>query len=133
MSGTAAGRRAEAEAIFAAIDGGDIDALIAYFALDGTQRFGNQEPARGHAAIAEANRSFLGALDGISHRVVSVMGNDRTTLIELDVTYRVDGRPPVTIPVATVYDSDADGLITDYRVYFDPTPVFGTTSEKDRT
>ncbi|MFJ8106549.1 nuclear transport factor 2 family protein [Streptomyces sp. NPDC096132] len=131
MSGASVDRRAEVDAIFAVIDAVDIDALVAHFAPDGTQRFGNQEPARGRAAIAEANRSFLGSLDGISHRVMSVIGHDRTTAIELEVTYRVGGRT-VTIPVATAYDTNADGLISDYRVYFDPAPVFGTTMENDR-
>jgi ketosteroid isomerase-like protein len=113
------------EALFADIDNGNIDSLVSRFAPDGTQRFGNQEPLHGHAAITEANRAFLGQLDGISHEIVNVVANDATTVIELQVTYRLAGRPPVTIPVVTACNTDADGRITDYRVYFDLAPVFG--------
>ena len=49
-------------------------------------------------------------------------GND--TIVELSVTYdRLDGQS-VTIPVVSVWSTTDNGLIDDYRVYFDLAPVY---------
>ena len=45
-------------------------------------------------------------------------------IVEANVTYtRRDGQA-VTLPVVTIYRTDANDLISDYRVYTDIAPVF---------
>ncbi|MFF1821648.1 hypothetical protein ACFVWG_30375 [Kribbella sp. NPDC058245] len=49
---------------------------------------------------------------------------EATTIAETDVTYTgLDGKD-VTVPAISIWDIDDAGLITDYRIFVDLTPVF---------
>jgi hypothetical protein len=61
---------------------------------------------------------------GLRHAIVSEWHEQGDTVLELGITYdRLDGKQ-VTIPVVTIYHRRDDGLIDDYRVFFDLAPVF---------
>ena len=44
--------------------------------------------------------------------------------MEANVTYTRDDDREVTVPVVTIYRTNANDLIADYRVYIDLAPVF---------
>jgi ketosteroid isomerase-like protein len=109
--------------LFRAIDAKDVDGLLAHLAPDAIQRFGNQEPLRGHEQIRAANEAFFGAIDSLRHAVTGLWVWDDTIVVRLDASYtRLDGLT-VTVPAASILRV-SDGLIADYQVFADMTPVF---------
>ncbi len=106
-----------------AIDSKDIDGLLGHMAPEATQRFGNQEPLRGHDQIRAGNSAFLNLFASLQHQVTGLWEWDATVVVRVDVTYtRLDG-VRVTIPAVTIF-REAGGQIVEYEVYFDPAPVF---------
>ncbi|HKN52453.1 MAG TPA: nuclear transport factor 2 family protein [Amycolatopsis sp.] len=110
--------------LFAQIDTLDADAVIGHFADDATMVFGNNEPLFGREAILAGNRHFLTAIKGLRHDIVREWTLAETSIVVTDVTYTRHDDKRVTIPAASIWRVGGDGLITDYRVYFDPGPVF---------
>jgi hypothetical protein len=106
----------------------DIDSMVpaafaAHLAEGVRMRFGNAEPVRGRAACEQAWAQFCRTVDGVEHAVRNRWELGTTTVVEADVTYRRDGRADVTVPVVTIYEVDAAGLITDYRIFIDLAPL----------
>ena len=113
----------EATEVFRAVDEQDFDAFTALLARDSRFAFGNQEPLLGIDAILAGNAAFFTMVQRTRHQVLHVRTIGSTTVAETDVTYtRLDGKD-VTLPACSIWDVDADGLITDYRVYVDLAPV----------
>jgi ketosteroid isomerase-like protein len=116
-------RRQKIDGLFRAIDSKDVDGLLAHLAPDATQRFGNQEPLRGHEQNRAANEEFFGAIDSMSHEVTGLWEWDDTIVVRLDASYtRVDGLT-VKVPAVSIM-RESDGLIVEYQVFVDMTPVF---------
>ena len=116
-------RRRLIDELFRAIDAKDVDGLLAHLAPDATQQFGNQEPLRGHDQIRLANEEFFGAIESLRHDVTGLWEWDDTIVVRLDASYtRLDGLT-VTVPAATIL-TVSDGLIAEYQVFADMTPVF---------
>jgi ketosteroid isomerase-like protein len=114
--------------LFRAIDAKNVDALLWFLAPGATQRFGNQKPLRGHEQIREANEEFFGAIDSIHHEVTGLWESDDTVVVRLRASYaRLDGLT-VTIPAVSILRS-SDGLIVEYEVFADMTPVFAPAEE----
>ena len=114
----------EATTVFRAVDDQDLGTLTALFAHDSRFVFGNQEPLIGIDAILAGNAAFFSMVQRTSHRLLHVRTVGGVTVAETAVTYtRLDGKD-VTLPACTVWETDEAGLITDYRVYVDTTPVF---------
>jgi hypothetical protein len=110
--------------VFGAVDSLDSPAFAAFFAPDGRITFGNSPALEGRETVEAGTAGFLGSIDGIHHEVVHEWNVGADTIVELQVTYtRKDGNL-VTIPAVSIWTVDAAGLITDYRVTFDTTPVF---------
>jgi hypothetical protein len=87
-------------------------------------RFGNAPELHGRDACRQAWADFCQQLNGVHHDVVGQWETDDATIAHADVTYtRADGER-VTVPVATIYRTGDDGLITDYRIFLDLAPVF---------
>jgi ketosteroid isomerase-like protein len=113
-----------AREVFRRVDGFDPAEFAELFAPDGKLVFGNGDPMVGPAAIEAGVAGFFGTIKGLRHAIVSEWHEQGDTVLELGVTYdRLDGKQ-VTIPVVTIYHRRDDGLIDDYRVFFDLAPVF---------
>ena len=52
------------------------------------------------------------------------MAHRRRHLVEVEVTYRRLDDKSVSVPAASIWHARDDGLIEDYRVFFDLTPVY---------
>jgi ketosteroid isomerase-like protein len=110
--------------MFADIDRMDAQAWASYLAADAVMRFGNADPVHGRDGCRDALASFYELIDGLRHEVTEQWEHDSATIVQANVTYtRKDGRE-VTVPVVTIYHTDAGDLIADYRVYIDLAPVF---------
>lgn len=110
--------------VFRVVDAMDAEGLGALLAEDARMVFGNAPPLVGRAAILSDCLTFAAAIQRLEHRVLRhwVVGAD--TVAEARATYtRLDGSS-VTIPVVSIWTARADGLISHYRVYYDPTPIF---------
>ena len=79
---------------------------------------------RGPAAVEQGVGGFFSTIKGIRHQLLAEWHQGGSSVAKLDVTYdRHDGKQ-VTIPVVTIINRRDDGLVDDYRVYFDIAPVF---------
>ncbi|MFE3028182.1 nuclear transport factor 2 family protein [Nocardia tengchongensis] len=107
-----------------AVDTLDAKGFTELFAPDGKITFGNSTALEGRTAVEAGCIGFFGLIDGIHHDIVSEWVVGRDTIVELAVTYtRKDGRK-VSIPVVSIWTVDDNGLIDEYRVFFDLAPVF---------
>jgi ketosteroid isomerase-like protein len=110
--------------MFADIDRMDADAWASYLAEDAVMRFGNEPPVHGREACRDALASFFELIDGVSHEFVEQWEQGNATIVESNVTYtRKDGQR-VTVPVVTIYRTNEEDMIQDYRVFIDLAPVF---------
>lgn len=112
------------EALFAKIDRRDLRGVADLLAENATMVFGNGEPLLGREAVLAANTAFMETIAGLSHRIVDSWVVEDTTIAVTDVTYtRLDAKE-VTLPAVTIWRVGADGLIVDFRVVLDLTPVY---------
>jgi ketosteroid isomerase-like protein len=110
--------------IFAVVDAMDVATVASLFAEDGRVVFGNGQPLVGIEEIRTGTTAFFDTIAGQHHEVVTEWSFLDDTIVELKVTYdRLDGQQ-VTIPVVTIFHTDAADKIDDYRVYFDPAPIY---------
>ena len=112
-----------AQAIFAAFDAKDIDALAGLMTDDVRLQIGNADVVNGKARFVEALQAFFGSLPSFSHPVPHVWSDLDAVITELNVHYtRLDGTE-VTLPCCNVFRI-RDGAVADYRVYMDIAPVY---------
>jgi ketosteroid isomerase-like protein len=112
-----------AQAIFAAFDAKDIDALAALMTDDVRLQIGNADVVHGKAQFVDALQAFFASVTSFRHTVTNVWSDLDAVIAELTVHYtRLDGRE-LTLPCCNVFRV-RDGAIADYRVYMDITPVY---------
>src|ERR1700754_1948366 len=110
--------------MFSDIERMDAHAWAEYLAPDAGMRFGNDEPIYGRDGCRSALEAFYARIDALRYDLVELWGRGEATTVEPNVPYpRSDGHA-VTVPVVTIYRTDANDLISDYRVYTDIAPVF---------
>lgn len=113
----------EFASLFASIDAMDPEAFAGHLADDAVFTYGSQAPVAGRDAIRSYVAAFFAAFAALSHRVLVVHRTaDGVAVVEGEVTYRMrDGRS-VTLPFANVFRLRGR-LISDYRIYIDPSPL----------
>ncbi|QJY47734.1 AtaL-like protein [Pseudonocardia broussonetiae] len=110
--------------VFARVDAFDPPRFAEIFAPDGTMVFANGDPMVGPDAIVAGVGGFFSTIDGLSHRILHEWHEGDASVAQLETTYdRKDGKQ-VTVPVVSIIRRRDDGLVADYRVYFDIAPVF---------
>ena len=109
--------------MFRASDVLDVDGWVAYLTPDVSFRFGNADPISGRDTVRQAVSEFFATIKGLKHTIVQEWLIDDVNIQKLDVTYtRLDDKV-VTIPAANILRVE-DGLIADYQIYADLTPVY---------
>lgn len=116
------------EQMFEDIDRMDADAWASYLAPDAVMRFGNADPVHGREACRDALAAFYDQIHGLAHDRVAQWEQGSATIVEANVTYTRSDDRKVTVPVVTIYRTDDDDLIADYRVFIDLAPVFAETA-----
>ena len=81
-------------------------------------------PASQAAALHDALAGFYATIGGLHHDIVEQWEQGRATIVEGLVTYTRQDGLDVSVPVVTIYRTNGDDLIADYRIYGDLTPVF---------
>ena len=109
--------------VFAALDAKDVPALAALMTDDVRLRLGNVDVVKGKSEFVEASHAFNKSVAGVRHNVINVWSDGDALIVELEVDYtRLDGGE-LTLPCCNVFRL-RDGLVSDYRVYMDITPVY---------
>ena len=115
--------------IFAATDALDTEAKLQLVTEDVRLGFGNEDVMNGKAALKDVSDAVNDSVRAISHDITGLWridggaGADDVILTELQVHYtRLDGGE-LTLPCFNAFRV-RDGLISDYRVYMDMTPVY---------
>ena len=122
--------RWEVYGLFSSIDAMDVAAVVGMFADDGVVRFANQERVVGRPGVQQAVETFFSGIRGLSHSVTGVwLGSweeGEVVSVESEVTYtRLDGVRLAPLPATTTLRMK-QGLIKDFRVFMDPSPLFAT-------
>ena len=110
--------------IFAAIDGGDVDALCRHVTDDIRFQFGNNEVITGRPAFEAASIAVLQSIAAIRHEILDLWEVDGGTVITVMTVHyeRLDGQK-LSLPCCNLFGT-RDGLVHDYRIYMDINPVF---------
>jgi ketosteroid isomerase-like protein len=109
----------------------DVDAMrlqpyVARHTDDAEVVFGNNPPAVGKAAIAEAIGGFWSLIGGLRHEMHHVWFVDGggTAVLEVTTHYTTKGGARVSTPCVSILDRAADGRVRSLRVHIDLAPLF---------
>lgn len=106
------------------VDRMDAEAWSRHLAPDAVMRFGNADPVHGREACRDALAGFYDQIGGLRHELLGHWVDGSVEIWELSVTYtRKDGRD-VTVPAVTIYRTNDDDLIADYRIFVDQAPLW---------
>jgi ketosteroid isomerase-like protein len=110
-------------ALFAAMDDADIAGAAAYMTDDVHAQFGNSDPIEGRDAFQTSGEQFAASIGSIQHEITYIETFEDVVVVEMQVHYtRLDAKQ-LTLPCCNVFRI-RDGLIADYRVYMDISPVY---------
>ncbi len=109
--------------LFAAIDAKDVEGFLAFLAPAARFRYGSGPAAVGHAQIGEAARAFFATLDHIEHHLDFTARIADRIIVEGRVVYHLPDSRVIELPFANIMRTGESGLIEDYRIYIDPTPL----------
>ncbi|AQV94161.1 nuclear transport factor 2 family protein [Cupriavidus necator] len=112
------------EDMFAKIDAMDLKGFSRHLAQDVVFQFGNAPALRGREAVEEAIAGFFSSLAALRHELTGKWVAGNVTVLRFMTYYVRHGRPEVSVPCAVILQRDPSGLIGDYRIYIDLSPVF---------
>jgi ketosteroid isomerase-like protein len=118
-------RRAVIMDVFATMDVGDVDAMVAHMTDDVSTQFGNQPEVSGKTAFRELFKQVGQAISGLHHEVLELwhaVEDFDIWVVRLNVSYRLLNGSTVTLPCCNVFRMRGD-RICEYRVYVDIGPV----------
>lgn len=110
----------------AAVDAGDVDALVASFSPGARQRFGNRPWICGRPEIEEAYLAFKCTINGIHNEITGLWESAETVIARLEVDCeRLDGSV-IEVPTVCIFTEGSNGLIDVLQLWSDWTPLFAT-------
>jgi len=110
--------------VFAVVDSAKASDFSQLFSHGGRMCFGNWDAFVGRESIEQGIGQFFETINSLHHTIANEWVVGEQYMAELSVTYnRLDG-VDVTIPVFTMWRTNPEGLIEDYRVFLDLGPVF---------
>lgn len=118
-------RRAVIMDVFATMDAGDVDAMVAHMTDDVRTQFANQPEIRGKTAFRALFKQIGQAITGLRHEVLDLwhtVEDFDIWVVRLNVTYQLLNGNTVTLPCCNVFRMRGE-LIYEYRVYMDIGPV----------
>ena len=115
--------REKIDSLFKAIDKMDAAGFASFLTEDASFKFGNAQVVSGRENIQNAVAKFFSTLKGLSHHIVKVWEEADIIICEGQVTYtNLDGKK-LTLPFADILEIKG-GLVKDYRIYMDPSPLY---------
>ncbi len=116
-------------AYFDEVDRMNSEGLAAWYAEDGSFRFGNADPVRGRVAIASMLRDFYGSINSMSHHKTGCWVEGESGVWEAEVTFGTPDGRTVTLPAVSILRTK-DGLVQDFRMVMDATPLFARVDQQ---
>ena len=110
-------------ALFASVDAKNTPRFLTFLSDDAAFRYANAPASVGKAAIGAAVDAFFAMIRASKHDILNAWAHPDHVIVQGNVTYtRHDGRA-LTLPFANILGTRG-GLIHDYRIYIDATPLF---------
>ena len=110
--------------MFDRIDQMDVPGLLGHLAPDVVFQFGSNAEVVGWERVGEIVRGVFAGLRSIEHEFLDQLEFDDVTVLQLVTTYGLpDGRSK-SLPAAVIVRQRPDGLIADYRIYQDVSPLW---------
>jgi ketosteroid isomerase-like protein len=106
------------------IDTKDARGFAAFFAEEGRFTFGNAPTVTGPGAVESACDQFFSSLQDLDHEMINVWEPDDTLICEGTVKYGTLDGLHLELPAANII-RHKDGVVTDYRIFMDVSPLFG--------
>lgn len=116
--------KSEITQLFTDIDGMNVDLFVSHLAPDVVMQFGNAPEMKGRAEVHAAIAGFFTQIAGIRHELHAYCETGHVQAVQITVTYTRLDKSTVSLPVAVFLRRQADGLISDYRIYIDLAPLF---------
>ncbi len=110
--------------VFEALDRMDPEAWASHLAPDAVMRFANEDPVYGRDACRAEAEVLFASMASISHHTIESWAHGSATITESSVSFMLPDGSLTTVPMVTIYRTNAQGLIADYRVYVDPKPLW---------
>jgi ketosteroid isomerase-like protein len=117
------------QAIFSALDRKDLGTFLNYLSPSCRFQYGNRSAVEGHDAIREIVGKFLEEIAESHHAIKERWQIDDSVICHGEVAYtRRDGKK-ITAASAHILILD-EGVIRDYRVYVDMSPLYARPLEE---
>ena len=110
-------------ALFASIDAKDTPRFLTFLTDDAAFQFANAPAAVGKPAIGAAVDGFFGTIRASRHDIARTWAQPEHVICQGSVTYTRHDGGTITLPFANILGMRG-GLIDDYRIYIDATPLF---------
>jgi len=117
----------EQEEMFRKIDMMSADGFVSYLAGDVKFRFGNAPELVGRDSVQAAIESFFSNIAGLKHVLLDEWNERGTTILRFDTHYTKHDRSVFVAPCCAVLRYDTQGLIDDYRIYADVSPLYSSS------
>lgn len=119
----------EVRAFFSSVDAADLAALRTAFDPEIVLVMGNADPVRGSDDVLAAFQNVSEQFSSIRHEVNAVWRGTwergGVCSAECIATYKREGGEAVSLPVTSTLRLTPEGKVAEYRIYMDPSPVFG--------
>ncbi|NJK59700.1 MAG: nuclear transport factor 2 family protein [Oscillatoriales cyanobacterium SM2_1_8] len=114
------------ETMVGALTANDWERAKTFYAADMLYRVGSGEPMYGPQAAVDFLSNFYQTVTPADHELRGAWQmDDRTVVVEMDARYnRVADGKKISVACCDVYRFNEAGLIAEWRVYPDITPVF---------
>lgn len=109
--------------LFLAIDRMDADGFSAFLTKECAFCFGNAPAVYDRENIRDYVANFFSSIKGLAHRILETWEFGQTVICEGEVTYIRRDDKKITLPFVDIFRME-QGLIADYRVYMDISPLF---------
>lgn len=112
---------------FKAVDGLNLDDILAPFSDDAHLRFGNTPVAVGRNAIRSALTEFFSSIRTMHHEIIGVWTGrweeGKVLSVELEITYMLPTGTRLTLPCNSTIRLTCTHQIKDYRIFIDISPI----------
>ncbi len=109
--------------LFDSIDKMDADRFVSFLAEEASFKFANAPAVKGRKNIYDSVSQFFSAISGLHHSVKEVWEFGEVIICEGEVTYTRRDALKMSFPFVDILRMK-NGLIVDYRIYTDNSPLF---------
>jgi ketosteroid isomerase-like protein len=102
----------------------DADAFVKLLTPDVTFRLGSSPELHGREAVHAGVRQLFDSMRHIRHMTRKLLVDGNEIFLQAEVEFVPLHGPAVSVPYVNVLTVEADGLISQYRIHIDISPLF---------